>query len=185
MGCHFLHQGIFLTQGSNPSLLHCRQTLYCLSQQGSPYFKWITNKDLLYSTRNSAQGHGQPGWERVWGRMDTCIPLNYIYIWCGHLEVKSSGLREFLKVIYTPHSIQATQTSRAEFPRSRIQSPVTGLTTQGRLFLSCNLLTLLGSSLDELEFSPQLPLLTPILPPRVKKQAKFPLPCNIHSRNSF
>ena len=28
---HFLLQGIFLTQGSNPGLLHCRQILYCLS----------------------------------------------------------------------------------------------------------------------------------------------------------
>ena len=36
VGCHFLLQGIFLTQGSNPSLLHCRQTLYHLSPQGSP-----------------------------------------------------------------------------------------------------------------------------------------------------
>ena len=26
--CHFLPQGIFSTQGLNPSLLHCRQTLY-------------------------------------------------------------------------------------------------------------------------------------------------------------
>ena len=36
VGCHFLLQGIFLTQGSNPGLLHCRQILYCLSYQGSP-----------------------------------------------------------------------------------------------------------------------------------------------------
>ena len=28
VGCHFLLQGIFLTQGSNPSLLHCRWILY-------------------------------------------------------------------------------------------------------------------------------------------------------------
>ena len=27
-GCHFHLQGIFLTQGSNPVLLHCRQSLY-------------------------------------------------------------------------------------------------------------------------------------------------------------
>ena len=27
MGCHFLLQGLFPTQGSNPGLLHCRQTL--------------------------------------------------------------------------------------------------------------------------------------------------------------
>ena len=36
VGCHFLLQGIFPTQGSNPGLLHCRQTLYRLSNQGSP-----------------------------------------------------------------------------------------------------------------------------------------------------
>ena len=36
--CHFLLQGIFPTQGSNPGLLHCRQTLYPLSHQGSPLF---------------------------------------------------------------------------------------------------------------------------------------------------
>ena len=30
-GNHALLQGIFQTQGSNPSLLHCRQILYCLS----------------------------------------------------------------------------------------------------------------------------------------------------------
>ena len=35
--CHFLLQGIFLTQGSNTHLLHCRLILYCLSHQGSPY----------------------------------------------------------------------------------------------------------------------------------------------------
>ena len=32
-GCHFLLRGIFLTQGSNPVLLHCRQSLYPQSHQ--------------------------------------------------------------------------------------------------------------------------------------------------------
>ena len=36
VGSHSFLQGIFLTQGSNPGLLHCRQILYCLSHQGSP-----------------------------------------------------------------------------------------------------------------------------------------------------
>ena len=41
VGCHFL---IFLTQGSNPSLLSCSQFLYCLSHQGSPgSFGWALN----------------------------------------------------------------------------------------------------------------------------------------------
>ena len=36
VGCHFLLQGIFLTQGSNPGLPCCRQILYHLSHQGNP-----------------------------------------------------------------------------------------------------------------------------------------------------
>ena len=36
VGCHFLLQGIFLTQESNPGLQHCRQILNRLSYQGSP-----------------------------------------------------------------------------------------------------------------------------------------------------
>ena len=35
VGCHFLLQGIFPTQGSNPGVSHCRQTAYHLSHQGS------------------------------------------------------------------------------------------------------------------------------------------------------
>ena len=38
-GYHFLLQGIFPTQGSKPGLLHCRQTLYRLSYQESPFLK--------------------------------------------------------------------------------------------------------------------------------------------------
>ena len=37
VGCHFLLQGVFLTQGLNPGLLHCRRILYHLSHQGSPF----------------------------------------------------------------------------------------------------------------------------------------------------
>ena len=36
VGCHFLLQGIFPTQGLNLGLLHCRQMLCHLSHQGSP-----------------------------------------------------------------------------------------------------------------------------------------------------
>ena len=36
MGCHFLLQGIFPTQGLNPGLPHCRQTVNRLSYHGSP-----------------------------------------------------------------------------------------------------------------------------------------------------
>ena len=43
VGCHFLLQGVFPTQGWNPGLLHCRQILYRLSYKGSPFFKIITS----------------------------------------------------------------------------------------------------------------------------------------------
>ena len=43
VGCHFL-QGIFPTQGLNPGLLHCGQTLHRLSHQGSPRDRERTNK---------------------------------------------------------------------------------------------------------------------------------------------
>ena len=35
VGCHALLQGIFMTQGPNPGLLHCRKILHHLSHQGN------------------------------------------------------------------------------------------------------------------------------------------------------
>ena len=45
MSCHFLLQRIFPTQGSNPGLSHCRQTLYCLSHQGTVR---LNNNNMFY-----------------------------------------------------------------------------------------------------------------------------------------
>ena len=57
VSCHSLLQGIFLTQGSNLGLLHCRQILYHLSHQGRlwflflylffPFFKFIFNWRIM------------------------------------------------------------------------------------------------------------------------------------------
>ena len=45
LGCHFLLQGIFLTQGLNPGLLHCRQMLYHdLNQIPYNYTVEVTNR---------------------------------------------------------------------------------------------------------------------------------------------
>ena len=42
LGCYFLLQGIFPTQGLNPGLPHCTQILYQLNQQGSPrILEWV------------------------------------------------------------------------------------------------------------------------------------------------
>ena len=48
-GCNFLLLGIFPTQGSNPGLLHCRQTLYHLSHQGTP--QKPLEKNLLMTSK--------------------------------------------------------------------------------------------------------------------------------------
>ena len=50
VGYHALLQGIFPTQGSNPGLPHCRQILYWLSHQGSP-FCFIGSVQLLDHVR--------------------------------------------------------------------------------------------------------------------------------------
>ena len=47
VGCHFLLQGIFLTQGSNPGLPHCRQMFYWLSYMGSFSKEANVNGELL------------------------------------------------------------------------------------------------------------------------------------------
>ena len=50
VGCHSFLQGVFPTQGVNLGLLHCRQILYCLSQQGSANVNSVfkTSKKNLY-----------------------------------------------------------------------------------------------------------------------------------------
>ena len=62
VGCHFLFQGIFPTQGSNLCLLyllHCRLTLYHLSHKGRPHIYATMCKTAsgrqLYSTGCLAQ----------------------------------------------------------------------------------------------------------------------------------
>ena len=41
-------KGIFLNQGSNSGLLHCRQILYCLSHQRSPFKSYIYTCIYIY-----------------------------------------------------------------------------------------------------------------------------------------
>ena len=61
MGCHFLLQGIFPTQGSNPGLLHCRQILYRLSYKiGKTIEAWDVSwkNDLLDKLREENDRSG-------------------------------------------------------------------------------------------------------------------------------
>ena len=71
VGCHALLQGIFLTQGSNQALPHCRWILYCLSHQGSPkvynIFVFISSNCphhflYMYLLRMAIETLGLPSW---------------------------------------------------------------------------------------------------------------------------
>ena len=46
VGCHFLLQGIFPTQGSNPGLPHSRQMLYHLRHQGIPIYTSLPYREI-------------------------------------------------------------------------------------------------------------------------------------------
>ena len=67
VGRHFLLQGIFPSQGSNPGHLHSRQTLYCLSHQESPF----TNNVLAVQLLGSVQ--------LFWDPMDCSLPGSSVY----------------------------------------------------------------------------------------------------------
>ena len=51
MGCHSLPQGIFLTQGLDPGLLHGRQVLYQLSLQTTSFLACLENRKEMYSLK--------------------------------------------------------------------------------------------------------------------------------------
>ena len=69
VGCHFLLQGIFLDQGSNPRLLHWQADSLPLSHQGSQEIKQeksLLKSSVSYQSRRQASG-GREWGERGWG----------------------------------------------------------------------------------------------------------------------
>ena len=51
VGCHFLLQGIFLTQGSNPSLLHCQVGSLPLGLLGTPLADKVNDKYIYLGSK--------------------------------------------------------------------------------------------------------------------------------------
>ena len=68
VGCHFLLQGLFLTQGSNPGFPHYGKTLYPQTDQGSPK---TTNNKLSRLGRK-----GNPSTLLVGMEIDTTVMEN-------------------------------------------------------------------------------------------------------------
>ena len=65
------------------------------------HLKWITNKDLLYSTENSAQCYvaawmgGDLGGERI-----------HVYVWLSHFAVHLKLSQHWLLIGYTQYNIK-------------------------------------------------------------------------------
>ena len=88
VGCHFLLQGIFPTQGSNLSLLHGKQILYWLSHQGSTK---NTGVDAVPFSRGSswpqASNHGlQHCWQILY-------PLSYQWTLHSKMALKINWIQ--------------------------------------------------------------------------------------------
>ena len=80
VGCHSLLQGVFLIQGLNLGLLHCRQFLYRLSHQGSLF---SIKAAPIYIFINSVQG-----------LPFLCTLINTCYLFC--VLVILTGVRWYL-----------------------------------------------------------------------------------------
>ena len=90
VGCHALFQGIFPIQGSSPGLPHCRQILYCLSHQGSP---WILEQVANSFSRGSSWPRNQTSVSCIAGRFFTIwatreTPTSHWALWSGAVDNK-------------------------------------------------------------------------------------------------
>ena len=145
-GCHFLLQGIFLTQGSNPRLLHWQADSLPLSHLGNPLLKYqifeiifkvphfMLFKALVHHfkiLRQTLGGWGTKGlfiiliWWRHWARTDRGLtppcPLGHQWTKTAntgpHLPVHCQPLRSTLPNAALLHS----QTFAAPSPSSLAQ----------------------------------------------------------------
>ena len=81
VGRHVLLQGIFQTQGLNPGLPHCRQILYCLSHQESP---WILECVAYFFSRGSSRPRNWTKVSYITGRFFTSWATRETHIHYHH-----------------------------------------------------------------------------------------------------
>ena len=89
VGCHFLLQEIFPTQGSNLGLPHCRQILYHLSQIRKkyqipqPHHYRLYQKTLNQKNENHALSHKPSNhWKWVW--VGTSLVVQWLGLWASN-----------------------------------------------------------------------------------------------------
>ena len=117
MDCHFLFQGNFLTQESNPGLPHCRKMLYRLSQHGGAKILFVEAIQLIDKWspgegKQSSQVDSSIG--RMVGLMNFQVSLTKrfhvgIYLGKQSLVIKYSGYSVFLYNIFKVQFSSVTQ----------------------------------------------------------------------------
>ena len=114
--CHALLQSIFLTQGLNLDLPHCRQILYRLSHQGSPrILEWVAYQETGFSRG------------AYWPRKQTevsCIAGGFCTSWAYtliHINTESESHNfhvikssQPFKNVKISHSLQAIQNKQRD-----------------------------------------------------------------------
>ena len=100
MGCHFLLQGIFPTQGLNLYLLNCLQILYQLSHQGSPWSSLVIVMFCLDSV--SPLPHPLPHFDHL---SDTSFKTGKVSEWVRVNESHSVTSDSLWPMDYTVHGI--------------------------------------------------------------------------------
>ena len=103
MGCHFLLQGIFPTQGLNLGLLHCRQMLYCPSHKESGKSKAYLASFFHFSyktpavTPTSFFSTSLTPWAEYLHLLQFCFALNPKAccwgMWCTRLQLVQASVR--------------------------------------------------------------------------------------------
>ena len=119
MGCHFLLQRIFPTQGSNPGLPHCRQMVYHLSHPSCLFLAVNEDNNSTCFINNM----------KPVKCFTKCLPLaNTQYVWVGIISMMKldscvinlviSCMVNFRKMQRNFRKMQRTQTQTWKHPRN-------------------------------------------------------------------
>ena len=83
VSCHVLLPGIFLTQGLNPGLPHCRQILYLPSHQGRPKTQHSQINKIKYLKYQLITDGGREGWKQLLVRTASSRQLSQAFSFVG------------------------------------------------------------------------------------------------------
>jgi len=112
VGCHALLQGIFLIQGSNHCLLHCRWILYCWATWEAPKMLWVQPKFYLvllgWLLHCSLTGTLSPSWQlQLTSFLQSLLSsLAGLSVSLTQSSFPPSNLSQLGLGIWTPHSTQ-------------------------------------------------------------------------------